>query len=727
MIRPVPRLRHLVRLVLALVLSCTIVAVVAQQSSSDSGEGAIAATAKSQRLISLGAEYSCVVTDAGTVQCWGDNGAGQLGTGDRLTSTTPRFVTGVSSVRELASGDSHTCALINGGTVKCWGLDGSGQVGNGAPLADVLTPQTVLGLTGVTQIAAGGFHTCALLTAGTVKCWGQDGSGQLGDGAPGDFATAPQPVIGLPGGDPVVAVSGGESHTCAATQARKLWCWGQNGFGQLGNNATTPSAVPVPVNEPGPSTAPITDVIAVTSGGYHSCAILDRTDRPTYCWGANNFGQLGHATPVVDDVMSPSGDPLLVQVDDDPSPLVTDPMPFNNANAVSGGMQHTCARVTGGSVWCWGQNGAGQLGFDANPLDDHASDSTYADDVPGLTASAVVAGGYHTCALSGGGTQCWGYNFFGQLGGYDNQVETPTTVTAVRGAAQVAVANHAGCVLVSDIPGGPTSPQCWGSNANGRLGQGSATPPSTTVRRPVMSGFPTSATDIRAGNGTFCAVPAGADRRCWGLNGSGEIGDGTTTDRFASVTSTHLTGATKYDLGGTLVGGLERGTTCKVVGGGAQCWGYNGQGQLGDGTTTSSTSPVVVTYDADPDEDEVDLQPLTGVTDVAVGGDHACALVGGGQVWCWGANNIGQLGDNTTDARVGAVKVQSDDDPDDDAPLSGATALAAGNSHTCALVADGKVHCWGGPAPASSGGRVRASTPTSRCSSGAATSSTPPS
>jgi alpha-tubulin suppressor-like RCC1 family protein len=677
-----------------LALSVSFLSATSAPTSGDSGEGAVAATASAQRLVSLGMQHSCAITDAGAVQCWGDNFSGQLGTGDLLTSTTPRLVAGVSGAVELAAGNSHTCVLIHGGSVRCWGLNGSGQLGIGT-LADHPLPQTVPGLSGVKHLAAGGFHTCALLTDGTVKCWGQDGSGQLGDGAPGDLSTVPQAVTGLPSGDPVVDITAGESHTCAVTDAGLLWCWGHNGFGQLGDNTKTTSAVPVPVGEPGDPATPLTDVLAASAGGSSTCAILDRTNRPAYCWGDNSHGQLGHATSIVDSLMQPSPVPLRVQMDANADPLLVDAQPMNGARSISLGHNHACAVIDGGGVRCWGQGGSGQLGYKAPPLpDEHNLDSTYAMSVPGLTAQAVIGGGFHTCALTAGAVECWGYNFFGQLGGYDAQVETPTTVTAVRGAASVAVGTDAACVLVSEVPGGAAAPYCWGSNANGRLGIGSSAPPSTTVRRPV-TGFPTSATDIRAGNGTFCAVPDASDRTCWGLNGSGEIGDGTTTDRQTPVPSTHLAGAAAYDLGGTLTGGVERGTACKVVSGQAKCWGYNGQGQLGDGTTNASLSPVTVLFDDDPDPHVVHLVPLSGVTAVAVGGDHGCAIVGGGQVWCWGANGSGQLGDNTTDSRAGAVKVQQDTDPDDDAPLADASAIVAGNSHTCALLATKKVRCWG--------------------------------
>jgi alpha-tubulin suppressor-like RCC1 family protein len=683
----------LVRLAVVLAVCVGFLTATTTPSTSDSGEGAVAAASVSQRLVSLGAQHTCAITDAGTVQCWGDNAFGQLGTGDRLTSTTPRLVEQLSGVVELAAGYSHTCALVHGGSVRCWGLNGSGQLGVGS-VADHDTPQTVPGLTGVKHVASGGFHTCALLAPGTVSCWGQDGSGQLGDGSPGDLAMSPQPVSGLPAGDPVVDITAGEFHTCAVTDAGHLWCWGHNGFGQLGNNTLVTSAVPVEVGEPGDPSTPMDDVLAVTAGGGFTCAILDRANRPTYCWGENSHGQLGTTTPEVSDVMQPSKVPLRVQIDSNPSPLARTISPMVNARSVSAGQNHACAVIDGGGVRCWGQGGSGQLGFVPKKLpNDHQQDSPYAVTVPGLSVQGVVGGGFHTCVLDGGAVKCFGYNFFGQLGGYKSQVSEPTIVSSARGASSVAVGTHAVCALVSDVPGGPTSPYCWGSNADGRLGIGSTSPPSSTVWRPVIA-IPTSATDLRAGNGTFCALPDGNPRKCWGLNASGELGDGTTTDRPTPVPSTHLAGATAYDLGGTFSGGAERGTACKATGGHALCWGYNGQGQLGDGTTTDSLTPVTVMWDDDPDEDDVHLVPLTGVTDVAVGGDHACALVGGGQVWCWGANGAGQLGDNTSDTRVGAVKVQQDDDADDDDPLTGVVQLAAGSSHTCARVAD-KVRCWG--------------------------------
>ena len=693
--------------VVAVVLALAGLVVAASPGSSDSSEGAVAATRDMQRLISLGTQHSCAITDAGAVECWGDNAHGQLGTGDTTTSTKPRLVSGITGAVEVAAGAAHTCALLHAGAVKCWGLNGSGQVG--APSdADQLVPFTVQ-LSGVRHIAVGGVHSCALLGDGSVSCWGQNGMGQLGDGNPGGTSSTPVAVAGIGADDPAADLTAGEHHTCARMTDGGLRCWGHNAFGQLGDGTEDGRSTPAVVGSPDDPDDPMADVLAVSAGGTHTCALLGGDDHPTnpvYCWGANSYGQLGHATPVDpdDNLMSNSTRPLQVQIDTAPDdPVIDNEAPMQEARSVSAGQLHTCSVMDTGAVRCWGQGGHGQLGRDRVPSDDEPGeweDSRWANPVPDLTATAAVAGGFHTCALTGAKVQCWGYDFYGQLGGHVQKVGVATTVTGVRGATQVATATDASCALVTDSIDPAVRPVCWGSNGNGRLGVGSAQPTSTEVAVPVdlVPGTPEreEATALHAGNGTFCGAPVGAPgERCWGLNGHREVVDSGTTALLSPTTATHLRGVSSYDLGGTLVGGLERGTTCAVVSGGAQCWGYNGQGQLGDTTTADSAAAVDVLHDPDPDDPDNPLVPISGVSSVAVGGDHACAIVGGGQVRCWGANGVGQLGAGTTDPQTGAVLVQQDVDPDEDQPLTGVTGLVAGDSHTCALLSSSRVRCWG--------------------------------
>jgi alpha-tubulin suppressor-like RCC1 family protein len=693
------------RLALVVVLVLAGLAAAAAPGAGDSSEGGIAATRDSQRLISLGAQHSCAITDEGAIECWGDNSHGQLGTGDRTTSTKPRLVAGITGALEVGAGTAHTCALVHGGIVKCWGINGSGQVGAGVD-DDQLTPFAVP-LAGVRHIAVGSVHSCALMGDGSVRCWGQNGMGQLGDGAPGGTTKTPVAVLGIDIDDPAADLTAGENHTCARmVDQGRLQCWGHNGFGQLGDGSEVQRPTPVSVAKPGDPAAAMTGVLAMSAGGAHTCALLGGDawpDNPVYCWGQNAYGQLGHSTPVdpADNLMSDSLVPLRVQIDTAPdNPLVDTDAPMVEARSVSAGQLHNCAVMDTGAVRCWGQNGHGQLGRDRNPLTPKVwEDSRWANPVPALTASAAVAGGFHSCVVTGNDVHCWGYDFYGQLGGHVSPVGTPTTVTGIRGAMKVATANNAACALVTDNVDPSIRPACWGSNADGRLGVDDAAPTSTEVAVPIDldsgNAGREAATSLYAGNGSFCATPVGVPgERCWGLNGHREIVDSGAAAVLVPSASTHLAGVTSYDLGGTFAGGVERGTTCKVVSGNARCWGYNGQGQVGDATTTDRTAPVDVLYDPDPDNPGP-LVPLPGVTDVAVGGDHACAVVGGGQVRCWGANGVGQLGTNNTDAQTGAVLVQKDTDEDANDPLTGATSLVAGDSHTCALLSSGKVRCWG--------------------------------
>ena len=183
--------------------------------------------------IAAGTAHSCAVTSAGALMCWGDGSEGQLGDNQRLVDRpAPVLVSGLTSgVKAVAAGSLHTCALMTNGTVKCWGLNDKSQLGDGTT-ARQLTPKTVPGLANVTAIAAGAKHTCAIVSGGALKCWGANLSGQVGNGTFSPFSSkTPQDVIGLSSG--VTDVAGGDQHTCAVVNGA-VRCWGESGLGQLG-------------------------------------------------------------------------------------------------------------------------------------------------------------------------------------------------------------------------------------------------------------------------------------------------------------------------------------------------------------------------------------------------------------------------------------------------------------------------------------------------------------
>jgi alpha-tubulin suppressor-like RCC1 family protein len=278
------------------------------------------------------------VTTAGGVKCWGDNGFGQLGTGTTAGSSVPVEVAGLSSgVAAVYAGEDYTCAVTLAGGARCWGNNGAGQLGDGS-LAGRTTPVDVIGLgSGVATIAAGTWHTCALLDSGGVKCWGRNTFGQLGDGTTTD-RLMPVDVFGLESG--VTAIAAGEQHTCALTTAGGIKCWGSNFDHQLGDGTVVDRYTPVDVvglgsgvaaivvsgshnfalmNAPGvvmrwggmlrcdprvcgpirpwpPSnlTGLESGVTAIAVGEWHACALT--SEGRARCWGSNLLGQLGNGT-----------------------------------------------------------------------------------------------------------------------------------------------------------------------------------------------------------------------------------------------------------------------------------------------------------------------------------------------------------------------------------------------------------------------------------------------
>jgi alpha-tubulin suppressor-like RCC1 family protein len=239
----------------------------------------------SAKAVAAGLSHSCTLTVAGRVKCWGSNGHDELGDGTAGSRPRAGDVSGLGGgVTAIAAGVRHSCGLTGGG-VKCWGYNRYGQLGDGTT-GRRRVPVDVFGLGGgVTAIAVGWDYSCALTSAGGVKCWGHNGSGRLGDGTTLDRWT-PVDVSGLSSG--VTAIAAGGGHSCALTKSGGVKCWGGNGGGRLGDGTTLDRWTPVDVAGLGAG------VTAITAGLAHSCALT--SSGGVKCWGANVAGALGDGT-----------------------------------------------------------------------------------------------------------------------------------------------------------------------------------------------------------------------------------------------------------------------------------------------------------------------------------------------------------------------------------------------------------------------------------------------
>jgi len=383
------------------------------------------------------------------------------------------------------------------------------------------------------------------------------------------------PPVDAPGADPATLALGA-AHTCRLVSER-IWCWGDNGSGQLGDRTTTSRAHPVlmPAEVPLPNASYLTlfdRAIDVTAGDAHTCAIGE--DRYVFCWGRNDRGQTGGA-------MGTTLRPDLVR-----APRGTAPDFVRDAIMIEAGAQHTCALIADGSVACWGANEHGQLGrgtrSGANPG---------AREVPGLArASQISAGGATTCIVTDDRTvQCWGAGERGQIGdGRFEDRSVPTTL-ALTDVVRVAVAADHVCALL-----GSGRVNCWGNNDAGQLGDGTTR---SSARPTEVTGL-TGATLISSGDGFSCA--GSPDDRgtatagwidCWGRGDRFQTGDGTTANRTTPV-PTFQEATNRIDVVNELRAGSSH--ACIAVNRTVLCWGGNSRGQVGDGTALDRPTPLAV-------------------------------------------------------------------------------------------------------------------------------------
>jgi alpha-tubulin suppressor-like RCC1 family protein len=581
--------------------------------------------------VTAGGEHTCALLSGGQIDCWGDNSYGDLGNGTTSDSDTPVEVHGISNAIQVTAGAHHTCALLSDGRVDCWGDGFYGQLGN-ASTSDSDTPVEVQGVSNAIQVTAGTWHTCALLSGAHIDCWGDGSYGELGNGAEGESAKSDTPME-VQGIGSAIQVTAGGFHTCAVLSGGHVDCWGENFYGELGNGMTRKSDTPVEVQG-------ITDAVQLTAGERHTCAVL--SGGHVECWGENGWGELGDGTT------SDSDTPVEAQG-------------ISDANQLTAGSGFTCALLSTGRIGCWGNNYYGQLGNGGK------GESDVPVEVQAISnASQVTAGGYHTCALlSRGHVDCWGASEAGELGnGTTGDSDTPVEVLGIGNSTQVTAGSFHTCALLS---GGHVD--CWGANEAGELGNGTGGE-SAESDTPVKVRGISNATEVTAGSGYTCALLSSGHVDCWGENEYGELGNGKSGDEADSHTPVEVQGISSA----TEVKAGDEHACALLSSGHIDCWGENEDGELGNGTTgTDSDTPV-------------EVQGIGNATQVTAGVRHTCALLSGGHIDCWGANEAGQLGNGTTNESDTPVEVLG---------ISNAAQVTAGGFHTCALLSGGHIDCWG--------------------------------
>ena len=380
------------------------------------------ATSRSIQIVPLFAELSgndshtCALASS-QVFCWGANTYGQLGNGTTTNSLKPtpiKYTDGLQAgtVTKIGTGNAHTCVLAQS-QVWCWGTGSYGQLGTGATPATVTTPTKVDALAGLTvqDLSVGAYQTCAVVNS-RAYCWGWNPDGQVGDGTTvNKLVPTKIPTSTAMGTRNVRSISTTDYHTCASTYGSSdtdtanelVFCWGRNNYGQLGDNTLTNRLTAVQ--------ALGTGVEEVATGSHHTCILAGPTNVTlrVWCWGRNDEGALGY------------GD----QVDrDQHGGAVTGAMGTNYVTAMSLGDYHTCA-ISLGKAYCWGRNydGPGQIG-DNSQTSRLSPVAVYTGGaLSGKTIIGISGSDFHTCAIdSTKKAYCWGKNNYGQLG--DNTTTT---------------------------------------------------------------------------------------------------------------------------------------------------------------------------------------------------------------------------------------------------------------------------------------------------------------
>jgi len=521
------------------------------------------------------------------------------------------------------------------------------------------------------QIAAGINNSCSIGTDNYAYCWGQNTYGQVGNNSP-YIAYTPSAIdrSGVLSGKTIKSVSVGLNHSCAIASDNQAYCWGYNNYGQLGNNSTTQSNVPVAVNTTGALNGKT--IKSISAGWSATCAIA--SDDQAYCWGYDTYGGLGNN--------STTRSLVPVAVD------TTGVLSGKTIKSISAGQYFACVTASDDQAYCWGYDNYGQLGNNSvvQSLVPVAVDTTGL--LSGKTVKSISTGYNHTCAIaSDDRAYCWGYNPYGGLGNNtstNSSVPVAVDTTGVlsgKNIKTIAAGYYATCAFTSD-----DQVSCWGYNGYGQLGNNSTAQSRVPVAIDTSGAI--SGKTIKSISFNWTHVCAAYDDNhvyCWGGDDFGQLGIGSTSISkvAAAVDSSYTPPAILSGLTNTAVSSGYYNACSLTSGGQVYCWGYNTLGQVGNNTTDNSYVPSAV-YTAG---------ALSGKTikSISTGWANNCAIASDDQVYCWGDGFYGALGNNTT--VLSKVPVATDTT----GVLSGKTikSVSTGYYATCVIASDDLAYCWG--------------------------------
>lgn len=592
----------------------------------------------------------CAVTAAGVLKCWGPNYSGMVGDGTTIQRNAPVTIDSGQAYLEVAAGFRHSCGITNSNVLKCWGDNSKGQLGDGTTTSSsiplVITSGVTYSKVAVSGYNGGGYHTCAITTDGDLYCWGANSNGEVGDNTTVDKSS---PVL-IDSGTKYSFVRVGGNSTCGITTTGVLKCWGLNTSGLLGDGTTVRKLVPTVIDSG-------QNYIDVGVSDVSACGVT--SGNKLKCWGGNTYYNLGNWTNTSSTV-----------------PVAIDANENYSSVSVAGGTLNAsptsaCGVTTTGGLKCWGANN-GHMVFDVTSQFNSIKQINQS-----LTFSKVSIGLSSMCGITpSNDLYCWGSNNMGQVGDRTNlDRDYPILIDPGIKYAMVDVGASTQTSTQYSYACGITMAgvlKCWGSNTSSKLGDG------TTVakNKPKVIDYGTTYSYVSTGDTHTCAITTAGVLKCWGANANGQLGIGSTT---AKSTPTVVDSGTAYSFVevSELYNSGKSHTCAITTAGDLKCWGSNAQGQLGNGTTTASSSPIVIDAGVTYSKVKIGSGFLQGYT---------CGLTTGQKIKCWGNNTYGGLGNGNTTQQLSPVPVDAGTDY---------KTLSTKGENSCAVTAAGQLKCWG--------------------------------